>query len=73
LRLERAGSCSGGINDRFAKSEDGIAAAAQSFWKPLDIRIKADAEQRIIGADGGREFVSEFNASWQQWSMKPRL
>jgi hypothetical protein len=63
LWLERAGSRSGGINDRLAKSKDGITAAAQSFWKALDIGIKADAEQRIIGSDGGGEFVSEFHAS----------
>jgi hypothetical protein len=71
LRLERAGSSRCCINDRFAESKDGIAAAAQGFGKPLDIRIKADAEQRIIGSDGGSEFVSEFHASWQQWSVKP--
>ncbi len=73
LRLESAGGRCGRINDRLAKSEDGITATAQSFGKPLDIRIKADAEQRIIGSDGGSEFVSEFHASWQLWWMETRL
>lgn len=62
LRLERTGGRSGGINDRLAKVEDGIAAAAQVFGEPLRIRIEADAQQGIICLDGGSEFVSEFHA-----------
>jgi len=64
LRLERAGGRCSGINDRLAKSEDGIALSLQSIRKTLDIGIKADAKQRVISSDGGSKFVSEFHASW---------
>ncbi len=65
LWLERAGSRGGSINDRLAKSKDGVALSPQSIRKTLDIGIKSDAKQRIIGSDGAGEFVSEFHASWQ--------
>ena len=40
---------SGGVSDGFAEFEDRVATPGKLFREALDVRVNADAEQRVVG------------------------
>jgi GGDEF domain-containing protein len=59
LRLEGAGQVGGGVDDGLAELGDAVRAAAQLRRQALQVRVQAHAQQGIVAAPGGVQFVDE--------------